>query len=146
MNSYWANLTPPLAPSEENVGMYKQLMLEGTTLLLGVTPQMFDLADAALDIDPFMMSDKVIIGNWLDNTSTFSNIIGDGCFNLLTIEQCDSLVQMASQYSKRLIVRSFNYRLEEMRIAEHFPSATDFKVPPTEVLSFKKYSFYVWSF
>ena len=146
MENYWSNLTPPLAPSQDDVAFYKQQLLEGSTLLLGVTPQLFDLADVALDIDPFVVTEKVVIGNWLDNTADFTNVIGDGCFNLLTMEQCDSLVQMASNHSKRLVIRSFNYRLKEMRIAEHFPTAKDFAIKPTEVVPFEKHTFYVWEF
>ncbi|CAB4123476.1 hypothetical protein UFOVP46_7 [uncultured Caudovirales phage] len=147
MENYWATkFVPPLAPSQGDVYLYQQFMLDGNTLLLGVTSQLIDLADKALDIDPFTVTDKVIKGDWLTNTYSATNIIGDGCFNLLTMDQCNQLVSMASKHSKRLIIRSFNYRLKEMKIAEHFPKKEDFDVSPNEWLEFEKYTFLIWKF
>ena len=142
---YWRNLLPPLAPSKEDVKLYKEHLLPGTTLLLGSTKQLINLSNVQMDIDPQDYILNPIKQDWITNTEFYTNIIGDGvtCF---TKELCDGIVEMASKYCKKLIVRSFNKKLPTMRVAAYFPRVNDFTVTPTSYIEFENYTFYVWHF
>jgi hypothetical protein len=145
-NSYWAQEFPyPYGPSEENVNTYRKYMTNGTTLLLGYTKKLIPFTDNQMDIDPMYKSDTMIIGDWSDNKTYYDNIIGDGVVNF-TKELQENLLKMASKYCKRFIVRSFNYKLDKMRIAANFPKESDFSIKPNHVEVFNEYTFYVWEF
>ena len=143
---YWSQtFPPPLGPSDEDVTIYKNYMIEGTTLLLGCTGKLVQLSNNQMDIDPFLDIPSVIIGDWTQNTTYYDNILGDGVLNF-TKELEEKLLEMASKYCKVLIIRSFNYKLEKLRIAANFPTQNDFLITPTESIIFKDYSFYIWIF
>ena len=72
-------------------------------------------------------------------------MVGDGVLNLnkdLTI----SVLKMASKYSNRLIVRYFNSKLPEMKIADQFENPANLFIPPNIIKDFGIYSFLVWKF
>ena len=143
---YWSNEFPsPTGPSEDDVIIFSEKSIPGRTLLLGCTKKLIPITDVQMDIDPWYYGPNVIIKDWLDNTDYYENIIGDGVFNL-TKELADGLLQMASRYCKILIIRSFNYKFENLRIASNFPTQNDFTITPTESIIFKDYSFYIWTF
>jgi hypothetical protein len=142
---YWSSLNPPLSPSEKDVKIFKKYLINGTTLLLGCTKELVHLSDTQMDLNPFDSTSNVIIQDWLTNTNPYTNIIGDGVFNF-TKELCDGVIDMASKCSKKLIVRSFNKKMDIMRIAENFPTINDFKLKPTLVHRFNDYTFFIWEF
>jgi hypothetical protein len=142
---YWVSLNPPLCPSEKDVEIFKSHLVLGTTLLLGCTKELVKLSDVQMDSDPFDFVPNPIIQDWLTNTNPYTNIIGDGVFNF-TKELCDGILEMASKHSKKLIVRSFNKKMDIMRVADNFPTIEDFKIKPTLVHRFDDYTFYVWEF
>jgi hypothetical protein len=143
---YWKIEQPhPYAPSHEDLNHYKKNLLQGTILLLGVTHKLLPIANNIIDIDPWYFDDRVIKADWRSNQTFYDNIIGDGVLNF-TNELADGVINMASQYSKRLIVRSFAYRLDKMIIAKHFPKKSDFIIKPCATADFKDYYFYVWDF
>lgn len=146
--TYWGSgLIYPLCPSDENVKEYKLHMMRGTTLMLGCTKKLIPISNRQLDIDPWYDGETVIKGDWIDNKHFYSNIILDGglCF---TKELCDNIIDMASKNCKVFISRSFNRKLDTMKIANYFPQVTDFKILPT--FWYNKvgsdYTFYVWEF
>ena len=144
--NYWRNeLVPPYSPSEDDVAYYRQQVSSGTTLLLGCTHKLLALSTAQMDHDPWYEGSTVIVCDWRDNRQFYDNMIGDGVLNF-TKELTDAVVQMASEHTKSLIVRSFNFKLPNMMIADYFPSEEDFAIRP--ISSFKKdsYSFYAWRF
>ena len=143
---YWSSDIPyPLSPSDEDVKIYKENMITGTTLLLGLTKKLIPLSDFQLDSDPFIELDSVITGDWLENNDTYINIIGDGVLSF-TKELADGIIEMASKYSKVFIARTFTKRLPIMKVANNFPKPEDFKIKPTEIITFENYSFYIWRF
>ena len=143
---YWSQTFPhPYGPSDEDVQLYKNYMIEGTSLLLGCTRQLVHLTNNQMDIDPFLDAPSVIIGDWAQNTTYYDNIIGDGVVNF-TKELEEKLLKMSSKYCKRFIVRAFNYKLDKMRIAANFPKAEDFSIKPTEIIIFNEYTFFIWHF
>ena len=143
---YWSTEFPsPYGPSEDDVRIFSEKRITGKTLLLGCTKKLIPITDLQMDIDPWYDGPNVLLKNWLDNTDYYENIIGDGVFNL-TKELADGLLQMASKYCKVLIIRSFNYKFEKLRIAKNFPTQIDFLIAPTESIIFKDYSFYIWIF
>jgi hypothetical protein len=143
---YWSTEFPsPYGPSEDDVLIFKQKCIKGKTLLLGCTKKLIPISDVQMDIDPWYNGTNVIIKDWLDNTDYYENIIGDGVFNL-TKELTDDLLKMASKYCKVLVIRSFNYKFEKLRIASNFPTKDDFIITPTESKIFDDYSIYIWTF
>lgn len=145
-NNYWSSELPhPLAPNSDDVEIYKQNKISGSTLLLGLTKDLIDLSDWQMDINPWIDSDTVIKSNWTDNITFYDNIIGDGVlsFDKGTTNQ---LLKMAKDNCKVFIARTFTKRLPIMRIADHFPQPEDFEIKPTKTIKFKDYSFYIWHF
>jgi hypothetical protein len=90
----WPQLTPPLRPNHEVVAAVKQEIRDvpGRTLLLGVTPELADVAVdlVAVDRNPSLISHvwpgnttsrRAIVGDWLNANfapGSFSACIGDG--------------------------------------------------------------------
>ncbi|MBU0621633.1 MAG: class I SAM-dependent methyltransferase [Gammaproteobacteria bacterium] len=102
-NSYWQGfaqrwnrLGSPLRPNAEDVANFRQAMGDapGRSLLLGVTPELADLAPdlTAIDNSAAMIAalwhdrQKAVLGDWLDMPfppASFDTLIGDGCLVLL---------------------------------------------------------------
>jgi hypothetical protein len=54
---------------------------------------------------------------------------------------------MESSNCKVFIARSFDYKLESMKIANYFPKFEDFNIKPTYTFKTEKeYTFYIWEF
>jgi hypothetical protein len=145
--NYWASDLPhPLSPNVIDVALYKNYMVGGSSLLLGCTKSLIPLSDRQLDYNPWYDSPTVIVGDWRENRHHYSNILLDGglCFNK---ELCDDILEMASKNCKRFISRSFDKKLDIMKIASYFPNEDDFKYKPKFVSRMKNdYTFYVWEF
>ena len=143
---YWASDIPlPLSPSDDDVDIYKDNMIEGNKLMLGCTKKLIPISNIQMDIDPWYESETVIKGDWLDNKTYYDNIIADGSLSF-TKELADGLIEMASKNCKVFITRTFTKRLPIMRIADYFPKPQDFKILPTKTIVFEDYSFYIWQF
>ncbi|MFH0934231.1 MAG: class I SAM-dependent methyltransferase, partial [Pseudomonadota bacterium] len=102
-NSYWQGfaqrwnrLGSPLRPCAEDVENFRKAMNDdpGRSLLLGVTPELADLAPdlTAIDNSAAMIAalwhgrHKAVLGDWLDMPfppASFDTLIGDGCLVLL---------------------------------------------------------------
>jgi len=144
--TYWGSDLPlPLSPTDLDVRIFQTFMTDGTTLLLGCTKKLIPISDRQLDLDPWYNGDTVIVGDWCDNQHIYRNILIDGglCF---TKELCDDVLEMASKHCKTFIARSFNHKLDIMKIANYFPKREDFAITPTETRIFKDYSFFIWEF
>lgn len=144
--NYWASKLPhPLSPSDLDVRLYQKFMGRGTTLLLGCTKKLIPLSNRQLDIDPWYEADTVIKGDWLNNQNYYTNILIDGglCF---TKELCDGILKMASKNCKTFIARTFNYKLDEMKIANYFPKEDEFEIKPEVIIPCGSYNFYIWEF
>jgi hypothetical protein len=143
---YWGSDLPyPLSPSEKDLKIYADYMNPGKTLMLGCTKLLLPLSDVQMDIDPWYDGDTVIKQDWVTNEIFYDNIILDGglCF---TKELCDDVLEMASKHCNKFITRSFNRKLDTMRIADYFPQFDDFEIRPTEARIFDDYSFFIWEF
>lgn len=145
--TYWGSELPlPLSPSDDDVLEFKFHLKKGTTLLLGCTKKLIPLSDRQMDIDPWYEAKTVIIGDWVTNKHFYTNILIDGGL-CLTKDLCDSVVEMASNNCKVFIARVFDYKLDNMRIAAHFPKFDDFEIKPTYTFKTEKdYTFYIWEF
>jgi len=142
---YWNSLLPPYSPSSDDALFYQNSLIQGTTLLLGCTHNLVPLSHRQMDVDPLHIPDTMIIADWLSNSTHYDNIIGDGVLNF-TQELADGIINMSSRYCKRLIVRSFNYKLPLMRIAAYFPQTSDFNIKPQSSTILADYSFFMWDF
>ena len=144
--NYWATELPePYCPSISDVDIYKNNMKDGTTLLLGCTHKLIPFTTLQLDIDPWYDSKSVVIGDWRDNKTYFDNIIGDGVFNF-TEKLTNQVLEMASKYCGVLIVRCFNKKLPNMKIANHFPKIDEFPIKVNYSYIFEDYNFFIWKF
>lgn len=144
--NYWASELPkPLSPSEEDVEIFKSYITDGSTLLLGCTRSLLDITDVQMDIDPWYDGENVIKQDWTTNDVFFDTIIGDGVLNF-THELAEDIIQMCSKNCKVFVARVFNRKFKTMRVADNFPSWSDFTIKPTEIKIFKGYSFYIWRF
>jgi len=144
--SYWrTELVPPYSPSDEDVAFYRSKLGLGTTLLLGCTHKLLPLSTAQMDHDPWYEGSTVIISDWRENDISYDNMIGDGVLNF-TKELTDSVLVMCSRKTKVFVARCFNRKLAKMRIADHFPSADEFCIRPSETVAQLDYSFHVWRF
>ena len=142
---HWKNLTPPLSPSLEDVATYEHLIVDRPVLLLGSTKELLHLADAAIDAHPQYDDPKIVQQNWLEFHINVATVICDGGFNF-NKPLTSALLAIFSTKCKRLIVRSFNRRLPEMKYALHFPTVLDFPIQP-KIHSFDEYAnFFVWDF
>lgn len=143
---YWSSDIPlPLSPSDSDVNIYKDNLIEGNTLMLGCTKKLIPISNTQIDIDPWYDAETVIKGDWLDNKTYYDNIIADGSLSF-TKELADGLIEMASKNCKVFITRTFTRKLPIMRIAAYFPQPEDFKILPTKTIVFGDYSFYIWHF
>jgi hypothetical protein len=143
---YWGSELPlPLSPSDKDVETYKENMVNGSTLMLGCTKKLIPISDIQMDIDPWYESETVIKQDWLSNTTYYDNIIGDGVLNF-THEFAEKIIDMASKNCKIFIARSFNRKLDSMRIAKNFPRWSDFTIKPSDVETFDDYTFFIWLF
>jgi len=145
--AYWGQAHPhPLAPNDDDVAIYRELIGNaGSVLLLGNTKALMPLCTAAMDSDPFLDDPRVIAQDWTTNTVDYDVIFGDGVLNF-TRALTENLLTMASSHSSRFIARAFARRLPIMRVADFFPTATDFSLPPAQVIEGDEYRFYVWNF
>jgi hypothetical protein len=143
---YWASELPrPLSPSDEDVEVFKKFMVEGATLLLGCTKKLIPLSDIQMDNDPWYEGENVIKQDWTTNDVYFENIIGDGVLNF-THELAEDIIHMCSKTCKVFIVRVFTKKLDTMRIADNFPTPSQFTIPPNEIRIKPDYAFYIWRF
>lgn len=146
-SEYWSREHPhPLAPNTSDIETYVDLIGSASTrLLLGNTKALMPLCTVAMDTEPFLDDPRVITQDWTTNTLNYDVIFGDGVLNF-TQELTESLLTMASSHSSRFIARAFSRRLPIMRVADFFPTATDFSLPPALVIERDEYRFYVWNF
>src|SRR5262245_61545114 len=95
----WSRLTPPLRPHPNVVTAVKEQIKRrpGRTILLGVTPELADVAPdlVAVDRNPAMVANiwpgnsavrQAIVGDWRElsfSSNTFSLCVGDGSLNNL---------------------------------------------------------------
>jgi hypothetical protein len=144
--TYWSKeMIPPYGPSDKDIELCNSHKIDGSTLLLGCTHKLIAHTNYQLDIDPWYKAKTVIVGDWKNNVSFYENMVGDGVLNLskdLTV----SVLKMASKYSNRLIVRYFNRKLPEMKIADQFENPANLFIPPNIIKDFGIYSFLVWKF
>lgn len=144
--NYWSiELLHPYSPSHEDVNTYKSNIKKGTTLLLGCTHKLLSLSDFQMDIDPWYEAPTVIVKDWVDNDKFYNNMIGDGVLNF-TKDLTEKIIKMSETYSDVLIVRCFNKKLPNMKIANYFPTENDFVLKPSKTLKHQDYNFFIWNF
>lgn len=145
-NSYWAKeLAYPLSPSFDDLEIYKENLISGTTLLLGCTHKLIPISTHQMDIDPWYKSSTMIIQDWRENTKYYDNIIGDGVLNF-TKDLTDSVLNMCKENCGLFLTRCFKHKLPIMKIADYFPKDNDFNIRPDLVLEYDDYNFFLWRF
>lgn len=144
--NYWKSLfLPPYCPDQSDVEFIRRNKLGGSTLLLGCTRILIPVSDYQMDIDPWYEADTVIQENWRNNKVFFNNIIADGALNL-SEELTHDVLRMAFNCCNKFIVRYFNYKLPDMRIANCFKDPNDMEFIPNVIIKHEHYSFLMWNF
>jgi hypothetical protein len=145
--SYWElELPHPLCPDRTDVEIYMMLLgNRGRTMMLGCSRALLPFSDVQLDIDPWLQAPSVQVGDWRFNQTEYDTIVGDGCFNF-SKDLTDSVLEMASRFSSRLVVRCFSRRLPQMKVANYFPLVRDFKISPELDGPKTDYNFFRWKF
>lgn len=98
--NHWNRLGSPMRPCAEDVGHFQTALGDtpGNCLLLGVTPELADLATRLTAIDNsaamiralWPQDKRAILGDWLYmpfDDASFDNVVGDGCPVLLEFPQ-----------------------------------------------------------
>ena len=123
----WSHYTPPLRPNSEVVAeMREQIdVASGRALLLGVTPELADIAPdvVAIDKNHSMVANlwpgnsacrRAIVGNWLNSNfaaASFDVCVGDGSLN--AVKYPDEMASLCGEVARvlrtggRLVVRVF---------------------------------------
>jgi len=117
--SHWQNLTPPLAPNLFEISLYeKYIEFFSPVCLLGMTKELVDLCDVAVDLNPIQIKEslQVIKCDWNDLCGDFGVIIGDGVLNFTGLD----FVHKALKLAKRAIFRVFMEKQPGMKYATIF--------------------------
>lgn len=115
----WHGRHPPFCPNEKEVAFYKDLIGESRPVyLLGMTKELMNLCDVAVDLSPVESEKPTLKLNWFDlRDISVGCIIGDGVINLTGY----SLVNHLSKISNSFVCRIFTEKLEGMKYATFFP-------------------------
>jgi len=117
---YWQGLMPPLAPNEEEVGIYEEMCREyGPVVMLGMTKELVRVCEYMVDLNPIPQPKPVLKSDWSEFSGLAGTIIGDGVLNLTGL----GLVRTLSDRCDRLVCRVFLKRFDGMKYATHFPSS-----------------------
>lgn len=138
----WHGRNPPFCPNLEEVEIYKKLTKDQHPIcLFGVTKELGDLCDFAIDLNPVPYPKFTVKANWFDIKNQFINcIVGDGVFNLYG----DELLQHVSTISKTFVTRVFMKKLDGMKYAKFFP--TDFPKASTVIMTQPNIAIVRWDF
>lgn len=142
---FWRNLTPPAAPDDKDVEIFKNLIVGNTVLLLGSTKILLDLATDAYDLCPKWDNPKIQDRDWRSVDSHYDTIIGCGPFNF-TKEFADELFPILQKNCKRLVIRTFYKPQWELKYGKYFPNPEDFSIVPKVHNDDGHHRFFVWDF
>lgn len=117
--AHWQNLTPPLCPNEEEISLFKQAIGgKKPVYLLGLTKQLLDLCDVAIDINPIPISKPTLKLDWNELAGFNAEvIIGDGVMNLVQFD-----FNKLASLTKRFVCRVFLRKHPGMKYATLFPN------------------------
>ena len=116
---HWQNLLPPLCPNEDEVALFKKAIGgRKPVYLLGLTKQLLDLCDVAIDLNPLPVNKPTLQLDWNDLKGFQAEVvIGDGVLNLVSIDM-DNLAKL----TKRFVCRVFLRKHAGMKYATLFPN------------------------
>lgn len=137
---HWQNLKPPLCPNEQEVAVYRELIGDSTPVyLLGMTKQLVELCDVAVDLNPRDIGKPVIKSNWNDLSGFYAGaIIGDGIINLTGFD----FIQKSLSLTDKLICRVFMAKQPGMKYATFFPR--DFPGNHRTIVTQKDIAIVIW--
>lgn len=141
-SDHFNNLTPPLAPNENEINIYKTYINPQSTLLLGYTKQLINLCTVAMDLNPPTSNPKIILQDWFTINTFHDVIIGDGVLNLVG----GSLVSHLSTHCNTLVIRFFTDKITGMKYATYFQSNTSFLLPDVIISTQPQCKILIWNF
>jgi len=135
-------MRPPLCPNEEEVKLYKKLVGDVKPVyLLGMTANLIELCDVAVDLSPVPINKPCIQANWLEMMGFRAGaFIGDGVINLAGQE----LINKVSKMTDILVCRVFLRKFDWMKYATYFP--TNFPDADTVVITQQDIAIVRWQF
>jgi hypothetical protein len=126
--SHWQNLLPPLCPNDEEISLYKKA-IDGRkpVYLLGMTKQLLDLCDLAIDLNPIQTSKPTLKMDWNDLKGFHAGvIIGDGVMNLVQFD-FSKLATLTNRFVCRVFLRKHTGMKYATMFPNEFPNATSIK-------------------
>ena len=138
-SQHWHSMLPPLSPDDKDIAIYKQAIGDlSPVYLLGMTKQLVELCDVAVDLFPIEIGKPTIQSNWLDLDVRAGAVIGDGVINLAGFDLIDHMLSI----SERFICRVFMAKQPGMKYATFFP--TEFPHNPTIISTQKDIAILIW--
>lgn len=113
MASRWAEWGAPLRPTSEDVMSFRKAIRSNRNLLLGATPELQQLAVAAVDSNIEAIrahGAHGTVGDWRRlpfRSGTFDGVIGDGSLNVFEGAPPSTLFDEAKRVGNQLILRVF---------------------------------------
>jgi len=103
---HWHNLKPPLSPNEYEISLYKKLIGDSSPVcLLGMTKELVNLCDVAIDIHPINIGKPTICDNWENISGTFGAVIGDGIPNLTGLDYVKKVLSVSEKFICRVFMK-----------------------------------------
>ena len=140
---YWASLTWPAAPNQDDYSIFESYC-HGRVLLLGSTKLLLPLCTEAWDLDPVYTDSKIIQRDWFTLDNHWDTIILDGGLSFGK-EFAKRLLSIVLNNCDRFITRAFLNPSWPTRYAVYFPRAAELTPVPNEHPVNEVYTFYIWN-
>lgn len=117
--THWHGKSPPMAPNLEEIEIYqKEIGTRSPVYLLGMTKELMDFCDTAIDLNPVPCTKNVLQMDWRAMKNLHSQVVlGDGVLNLVGLD----LLNVVENITERFVSRVFLKKQPWMKYATYFP-------------------------
>jgi hypothetical protein len=140
---YWAQLSWPAAPNQEDYSIFEQYCV-GRVLLLGSTKLLLPLCTEAWDVNPVYDDPKILARDWFSLDKHWDTIILDGGLSYGR-EFTERLLPIVLAHCDCFVTRAFLNPNWPTKYACYFPLAEELTPQPIEHSVNEVYTFYIWN-